>query len=102
MRVSERVGQEHATEQVQGVGLGGIVNQLEATGGELWEYNEDTDMGETLLDHQKGRVMTAAAAGHPLAGQKIGSGEFPGWKEINGMQERARLIDARLTLASQP
>jgi signal transduction histidine kinase len=92
--VIERLAQEHDLERLQGLVLAAIVSQLNAAGGALWSHNEDTDVSQIVLDcrGRGDRVETAAAAGHPLAGQEVSNRDTPGWQELKASYLRGECL----------
>jgi PAS domain S-box-containing protein len=92
IEVIERLAKEHRLERLQELVLETTVNQLAASGGALWSYNEDTDVFRVELVFQNGRTMTPEAAGHPLAGEEISSRDLPGWGELKNRYLAAECV----------
>jgi PAS domain S-box-containing protein len=90
--VIERLAHEHDLERLQGLVLEAIVNQLDAWGGELWLYNQETDAFRVVLVCQEGRVMTAEAASHPFAGQEITNRDLLAWEELKATYLRGECV----------
>ena len=90
--VMESLAGEHDLEQLEGIVLAAIENQMDAEAGALWSHDEDTDITEVVLDCREGRVTPARTSGHPLAGHRIENRGTPGWDELKASYLRGECL----------
>src|SRR5690242_10813383 len=91
IRTIERLTRDESLAELPGIVLAAIVDQLGASGGTLYEYDEVTDVCSMLLDYEEGRVLTPDQMGHS-ARKAVDHNNIRGWEQVKAQYLRGECI----------
>jgi signal transduction histidine kinase len=89
----EQLARGHELAELPGIVLAAMVEQLHASGGVLYAYDEVDDTCSLVLDYEDGRLLTREQIGQsPLLG--IDHSHTPGWQQVKARYLRGESIVA--------